>query len=151
MVKGLWDIKKILFPLIYIGEWILFLFVLLLSVLFNLTNIFNLIYADMPYEEPISLTSTSNDLLFIVLGLGLIMFFYIKFLTGNQVYRFVKEIIWGSLIGLNFSSCMLWLLIGGGFNYSTNDWILYLAIMLISAVLMFQITIKLWSERKMIC
>ena len=147
--KGMWKIlKKILFPLMVISESVLFFFVLLLILLYNLTNLFNLIYVDMPYEEPVSLVPTLSNPLFIVLGLGLIIFIYIRFVIGNQVYEYIKKVIWGGLLGLNLLWCIFWLFVGG-FNYSKNDWILLIVITLFSFILLIQIIVMLLNGRKM--
>ncbi len=140
-------LRKVIFPLIYVGEWVLFFCVLLFFFIFNMINLFNLIYVDMPWEEPISLTSSFEKPLFIVLGIGLIIYFYIRYLTGNRVYKLIREVIWGILFGLNSFSCMLWLIYYGS-NLSKDDRILLLLITLFCIILTIQITLKFRSEIK---
>ncbi|MFJ7934553.1 hypothetical protein [Sporosarcina sp. NPDC096371] len=149
MKIGEWKIlEKAIFPLIYVGEWILYVCVLLFIIMFNMANLFNLIYIDMVWEEPISFTSSFGKSWLIALGIGLIIYFYIRNLIGNRMYKIVKEVLWGILFRLNSLSCILWLIVSQGSNYSKDDRILLLAITLFSILLTIQIIIKLRNEIK---
>lgn len=139
-------LKKMLFLLVSIIEWSLFILALLWSLLFNVTNLFNLIYVDMPNEEPVSFSYSS---IYLVLALGLLIFICFRYITGNPVYEHIKGILWGSLLGLNFLWCIFWLFVGG-FNYSEKDWILLLTMTVVIVLLLVQIFIKFRSCRKVI-
>lgn len=139
--------RKIIFSLFYVCEWVLFFCVLVFLFIFNLTNIFNLIYIDMPWEEPISLTSSFMKPVLMVLVMGLIIYFYISYLIGNRIYKIIKLVIWALLFGLNSFICMLWLSV----NYTNlykNDRILLLLIILFSIIFTIQTTLKFRNEIK---
>ncbi|SEN69262.1 hypothetical protein SAMN04487786_0076 [Paenisporosarcina quisquiliarum] len=137
--------RKIIFPLFYVCEWVLFFCVLVFLFIFNLTNIFNLIYIDMPWEEQISLTSSSMKPLLWVLGMGLIIYFYIRYLIGNRIYKIIKLVIWTLLFGLNSFICMLWLSVNDT-NLYKNDRILLLLIILFSIIFTIQTILKFRNE-----
>lgn len=137
--------RKIIFPLFYVCEWVLFFCVLVFLFIFNLTNIFNLIYIDMPWEEQISLTSSFMKPLLWVLGMGLIIYFYIRYLIGNRIYKIIKLVIWTLLFGLNSFICMLWLSVNDT-NLYKNDRILLLLIILFSIIFTIQTILKFRNE-----
>ncbi|SFM92810.1 hypothetical protein SAMN05421832_10975 [Psychrobacillus psychrodurans] len=137
--------RKIIFPLFYVCEWVLFFCVLVFLFIFNLTNIFNLIYIDMPWEEQISLTSSFKKPLLWVLVMGLIIYFYIRYLIGNRIYKIIKLVIWTLLFGLNSFICMLWLSVNDT-NLYKNDRILLLLIILFSIILTIQTILKFRNE-----
>lgn len=137
--------RKIIFPLYYVCEWVLFFCVLVFLFIFNLTNIFNLIYIDMPWEEQISLTSSFMKQLLWVLGMGLIIYFYIRYLIGNRIYKIIKLVIWTLLFGLNSFICMLWLSVNDT-NLYKNDRILLLLIILFSIIFTIQTILKFRDE-----
>lgn len=122
-----------------------FFCVLVFLFIFNLTNIFNLIYIDMPWEEQISLTSSFMKPLLWVLGMGLIIYFYIRYLIGNRIYKIIKLVIWTLLFGLNSFICMLWLSVNDT-NLYKNDRILLLLIILFSIILTIQTILKFRNE-----
>lgn len=105
----------------------------------------NLIYIDMPWEEPISLTSSFMKPLLWVLGMGLIIYFYIRYLIGNRMYKIIKLVIWTLLFGLNSFICMLWLSINDT-NLYKNDLILLLLIILFSIIFTIQTILKFNNE-----
>ena len=140
--------RKIIFPIIYVGEWVLFLSVALFVFIYNMINLFNLIYIDVSWEEPFSLTSSFEKSLFIVVGMGVIIFFYIRYLTGNRLYKIVKEVIWGVLLGLNTFSSIFWLIVSDIPNLSEGDQALYLLIPLVSLILTIRIILKLRKDLK---
>jgi hypothetical protein len=138
-------LRKIIFPLYYVCEWVLFFCVLVFLFIFNLTNIFNLIYIDMPWEEQISLTSSFMKQLLWVLGMGLSIYFYIRYLIGNRIYKIIKLVIWTLLFGLNSFICMLWLSVNDT-NLYKNDRILLLLIILFSIIFTIQTILKFRDE-----
>lgn len=100
-------VKKLVVPIVYVAEWIFFLYVLLCIVVFNLVNLTNVIAVDMAWEEPINFTASFINAMIVVLGIGLICFFYIKFLAGSRAYKRFKEVVWGVLFGINTVSCVI--------------------------------------------
>lgn len=141
-------LKKLVVPIVYVAEWILFFYVFLCIVSFNLINLTNFITVDMAWEEPITLTSSFATSLMIVLGIGLICFFYINFMIGNRVYKRFKEVVWGILFGLNALCCAIYGGIFYGVDIIHGDGILLLTTALVSILLTMQIIIKHDFEMK---
>lgn len=141
-------LKKLLLLMMYVAEWILFFYVLLCIFVFNMINFSNIIYTDMPWEEPISLTSSFIKSLIIILGMGLVCSFYIRYLTGNTAYKRFKEVIWGILFGLNALSCVISLSVVYGFDLSIRDGVLLVIATLVSISLTVQIIMKYNYEMK---
>ncbi|ATP40774.1 hypothetical protein CSE16_12335 [Solibacillus sp. R5-41] len=135
-------LNKLLMPMIYVAEWVLFFYVLLCVFVFNMLNFSNIIYTDMSWEEPITLTSSFIKSSLIIVGMGLVCFFYIRYLTGNRAYKIFKEVIWGILFGLNSLSCVICLSIIYGFDLKNDEGILLLIVTLISIALTMQIIMK---------
>lgn len=139
--------KKFIVPMIYVAEWVLFFYVFLCIVALNIVNFGNVITVDMAWEEPITFTSSFITSLMLVFGIGLICFFYIKFLMGNRAYKRFKEVVWGILFGLNTLSCAICGSIVYGWSiFQTTDGIVLLVTALISAFLTIQIVMKHESE-----
>ncbi len=138
--KKMWE--KLILPMIYVAEWVLFYYVLLCVFVFHLTNFSNIIFIDMPWEEPITLTSSFIKSLLIIVGIGLVCFFYIRHLTGSRTYKRFKAIIWGLFFGLNSLSCVICLSIIYGFSLNNVEGILILIVTLISIALTMQIIMK---------
>lgn len=134
--------KKFLLPIIYVAEWILFFYVLLCVFVFNMINLSSIIYTDMPWEEPITLTSSFIKSALIIVGIGLVCFFYIRYLTGNSAYKRFKEVIWGILFGLNSLSCVISLSIIYRFDLINDEALLLLIVTLVSIALTMQIIMK---------
>ncbi|AHN24018.1 hypothetical protein [Lysinibacillus varians] len=135
-------VKKLVVPIVYVAEWIFFLYVLLCIVVFNLVNLTNVIAVDMAWEEPINFTASFINSMIVVLGIGLICFFYIKFLAGSRAYKRFKEVVWGVLFGINTVSCVICGSIVYGFNFIHADGIILLTTAFISALLTMQIIMK---------
>ncbi|NSL51855.1 hypothetical protein [Calidifontibacillus erzurumensis] len=72
-------LKKFFIPIIYLADFALFLFVALCIAALNLINLLNIITVDMPWEEPIILTSSFITSLSFVIGLAIICFFTTNF------------------------------------------------------------------------
>lgn len=133
--------KKLILPVIYVAEWVLFFYVLLFIFTFNLIYFANIIYIDMPWEEPITLTSSFINSLLVVLGVGLVCFFYIRYLPGNRAYKKFKAVIWGFLFGLNSLSCVILMIVVYRLDLYV-DGVLLLIVALVSIVLTIQISMK---------
>ena len=134
--------KKIAILMIYVAEWILFFYVFLFVFIFNWANLLNVITVDMPWEEPIALTSSFSLSLLLVLGIGLVCSLYIKFLIGSRGYKRFKKIVWGSLFGLNGFSCLFYLLKVYGAKLTSVDSFLLLIVAIISIALTIQVIKK---------
>ncbi|WP_239431954.1 hypothetical protein [Sporosarcina sp. ACRSL] len=109
-------------------------------------NLFNLIYIDMPWEEPIPLTSSFMKSLLLTVGLGVVIFLLIRKLTRNKVYNMVKQALWGVQFGVHTLSSAFWLLLSFSSNLSADDRILRLLISLICIALTIQ-TILLFRDQ----
>ena len=135
-------LKKLVIPMVYVAAWILFFYVFLCIVAFNMVNFTNVIAVDMAWEEPTNLTTSFVNSLLRVLGIGLICFLYIKFLAGNRAYKRFKEVVWGVLFAINTVSCVICGSIVYGFNFIHADGMLLLITAFVSALLTIQIIMK---------
>lgn len=138
--------KKIVRPTIYVGEWVLFLYVFLFISIFNMAYYANILLIDMPWEEPINLPFLES--LLFILGIGVVCFLYIKYLIGNTLYKKIKEVIWGFLFGANLLSCVLWLCLSFPFGLSNTEQILVTITIVVSASLTFQVIKKYRVENR---
>ena len=134
-----------MFPMIYVVEWFLFLSTLVWFFLFNMINFGNMIYVDMPGEEPMTLTSSFTMSLLIVFGIGVVYFFYIRYLFGKRAYKRFKVLILGILFALNALGSGFCMSMSYGFNLNTNEAILLLIATLISIVLTIQAVMKYYE------
>ncbi|MFS0824595.1 hypothetical protein [Bacillus sp. 1P02SD] len=137
-------LKKSIFPLVYLGEWFLLYYVLIFVFIFNMTYLANMVFIDMPWDEPNTLPFLKS--LLIILGIGIICFLYIKYLTGRSTYKKIKEVIWGILFGANTLSCILWLGLSFSFELPNVDRILLLIVIFVSAFLTVQVIKKFRNE-----
>lgn len=137
--------KKIAYPIINISELVLFLYVLLLLFVFNMTYYANTLLSDIPTEEPIPLPFSIT--LLSILGLGLICSLNFKYLIGNGLYRKVKKFIWSFLFSANLLSCILWLILSYPIGLSNSEQILLIVVILVSVILIVQIR-KIRNEDK---
>ena len=119
-----------------------FFYMFLLIASFNLVNFTNVIAVDMPWEEPITLTSSFVTSLIIVLGVGLLCAVYLQFLVGSRVYKRLKRTIWGILFGFNAISCIVCTSIVYKFDLFHADAILLIIAALMSAFLTLQAFLK---------
>jgi len=134
--------RKLVIPMVYLAEWIFFFYVAICIIVLNLGNFTNIIAVDMPWEEPIALTSSFVSSLLLVIGVALICFFYIKYLIGSKAYQEFKRVIWGILFGLNTISCVICGSIVYGFDMLHVDGVLLSITALLSALLTLQIIFK---------
>lgn len=125
--------------MVYVSEWILFLYAFFFVSAFNLVYVGNMIFIDMPWEESITLTSSFSKSLLIIIGAGIICFIYIKYQIGNKAYKIIKLVIWGILLGLNTLSSILWLCISVDFGLSNDDRIILILSILVSLIVTIQI------------
>lgn len=106
----------------------------------------NILLIDMPWEEPIVLPILNS--LLAVVGTGIVCFLYIKFLTGNRLYKKCKEVIWGLLFGANLVSCILWVVLSYPVGLSNSERTLLLIAIVVSSVLTIQVIRKFRNEKK---
>lgn len=132
--------KKLLRPVLYVSEWVLFLYVLIFIFVFNMSYFANMIIIDTPWEKPTMLPFTAT-LLFIV-AIGLICFLYSKYLIGNKLYKKIKVLLWGLLYVSNLVGCLLWFGISYNFGLSNQERILLIIAIIVSTILIIQIAIK---------
>ncbi len=139
-------LKKVIFPIIFIGEWILYYYVILLVLVFNMINFTNVLYVDMAWEQPITITTSFIQLVLLVVSLSLVCFLYTKYFAGNGFYKRFKAFAWGTLFALNSLACLGYLLIWYGidqFDLRNMELNLLLLIILASVFLTMQIITKL--------
>jgi len=89
-------VKKLIFPLIFIGEWILFFYVFLLVLAFNIISFVNFVYVDTE-EKPITITASTSSFIqtvLLVVGLCVVCFLYTKYFAGNGFYKRFKASAW---------------------------------------------------------
>lgn len=134
-------LRKILIPIVYVAEWIYFFYILIFIATFNLINFTNVIAVDMPWEEPITLTSTFVTDLIIVIGGGLLCAVYLHFLVGSRVYKRLKRTIWGILFGFNALSCIVCIGLVYKFDLFHTDAVLLMIAALMSVFLTLQASI----------
>ena len=140
--------KKLIFPLIFIGEWILFFYIFLLVLAFNIINFVNVLYVDTSGEEPNTITTSTSSfiqLVLLVLGLCVVCFLYTKYFAGNGFYKRFKASAWGILFALNSIGCLGYLLMWygfDGFDLRNTELILLLFIILVSVFLTIHIITK---------
>jgi hypothetical protein len=115
-------LKKLLMPIIYISEWVMFFYTVLFMILFNLTYFVNMIIIDMPWEERTSLPFVKTVIFMTVAGM--VCSLYIKYVKGSRIYQNVKDILWGILFGVNSLLCILLLGISLIFELPINERVL---------------------------
>ena len=57
-----------------IAEWLFFLYVLICLLIFNMIHLGNLLYVDMPNEEPMTVTSSFAQTSLFIIGIGVVCF-----------------------------------------------------------------------------
>lgn len=102
----------------------------------------------MPWEEPITLTSSYMKSLLLVVGAGIVIYLYIRYLNSSKVYNMVRQILWGVLFGLNTLSSIFWLFISFASEMSVDDRILRFTISLICIALTTQIILLFRNKMK---
>lgn len=140
--------KKLISPIIFIGEWILFFYIFLLVLAFHIISFVNIVYVDMSWEEPITITTSTSSFIqtiLLVVGLSVVCFLYTTYFAGNGLYKRFKASAWGILFVLNLMGCLGYLLMWygfDGFDLHNTDLILLLVIILVSVFLTIHIIAK---------
>ncbi|MFJ8236086.1 hypothetical protein ACIQ34_10105 [Ureibacillus sp. NPDC094379] len=141
--------KKFIFPILIIGEWILYFYAILLVLGFHLVNVANVIYVETPGEEPILITTSISSFVqagLLVLGLSVACFLYIKYFDEKGWYKRIKVLAWGMLFALNLIGCLgyLWIWYGfDGMDLRNTDFILLSLVIFVSLVLLIHMIRKL--------
>ncbi|WP_093277033.1 hypothetical protein [Psychrobacillus sp. OK032] len=135
---------KIIFPLIFIGEWILYFYVFLLVLALNIIYFVNVVYVDTAGEDPITITTSTASFIqtvltvLLVVGLCIACFLYTKYFAGEGFYKRFKASAWGILFALNSIGSLGYLLMWygfDGFDLRNTELILLLFIILVSVFL----------------
>lgn len=66
-----------------IAEWLLFLYVLICLLSFNMIHLGNLLYVDMPHEEPMIVTASFAQTSLFIIGIGVVCFFVYEIFMGQ--------------------------------------------------------------------
>lgn len=142
-----------MFPILIIGEWIVYFYVILLVFGFHLINVANVIYVDTAREEPILITTSISSFVqagLLVLGVTVVCFLYIQYFIGKGRYRRIKVSAWGLLFAFNLIVSFGYLLVWYGFHgvdVRNTDFILLVLIIFISLALTIQMMRKISFKR----
>ena len=142
-------LKKFMFPILIIGEWILYFYVILLGFGFHLINAANVIYVDTAGEVPIRMTTSISSFVqagLLVLGLTVVCFLYIQYFIGKGRVKRIKVSAWGLLFVFNLIGIFGYLLVWYGFHgvdVRNTDFVLLVLIIFISLALTIQMKRKI--------
>ena len=140
--------KKFVLPVVLISEWILFFTVSLLVLTFNMSNFANVLFVDMTWEEPVTITTSTASffqLVLVVIIVSILCFVYTNYFTGTGMYKRFKAYVWGTLFAVNALACLGYLLLWydiSQFNVRNMELNLLLLVLLVSVVLTIQIMTK---------
>ncbi len=123
---------------VYLTEWIVFFSILFIMAILNLILLVNIITVDMPWEEPVPLSSSFATTLSIIIAISLFIYLSIKFSNATR-YR-EKFLVF--MFGLNSLSCVLCISTAYSTNLLHPDAILLILIALINTALSIQIYFK---------
>ena len=140
--------KKFVLPLIFISEWILFFTVSLLVLTFNMINFTNVLFVDMAWEEPVTVTTSTASffqlVMLVIIG-SFVCFMYTNYFTGTGIYKRLKAYAWGILFAVNALACLGYLLMWydiSEFTLRNTELNLLLLVLLVSVVLTMHIMTK---------
>lgn len=134
--------------LLTIAEGLFFFYVLICLLLFNMIHFGNILFVDMPYEEPMTVTSSSPTAFLFLFGLGSVCFLYIRYITGRSGYRRLKVVLWGSLFAFNTLGSGFSLLMSYGLMVLHREAIYLLLATVMSLVLTIQAIMKYYDGSK---
>ena len=124
------------------AEWLLFLYVFICLLSFNLIHLGNLLYVDMPHEEPITVTTSFAHTSLFIIGIGVVCFLYMKYLWGSSAYKKSKALIWGSLFTCHALASCFYLFMRYGMIWNQHEAMELLLSTLISFILSIQAVMK---------
>ncbi|MCR6522466.1 hypothetical protein [Lysinibacillus capsici] len=103
------------------AEWLLFLYVFICLLSFNLIHLGNLLYVDMPHEEPMTVTTSFAHTSLFIIGIGVVCFLYMKYLWGSSAYKKSKALIWGSLFTCHALASCFYLFMRYGLIWNQHE------------------------------
>lgn len=124
------------------AEWLLFLYVFICLLSFNLIHLGNLLYVDMPHEEPMTVTTSFAHTSLFIIGIGVVCFLYMKYLWGSSAYKKSKALIWGSLFTCHALASCFYLFMRYGLLWNQHEAMELLLSTLISFILSIQAVMK---------
>lgn len=124
------------------AEWLLFLYVFICLLSFNLIHLGNLLYVDMPHEEPMTVTTSFAHTSLFIIGIGVVCFLYMKYLWGSSAYKKSKALIWGSLFTCHALASCFYLFMRYGMIWNQHEAMELLLSTLISFILSIQAVMK---------
>lgn len=125
-----------------IAEWLFFLYVLICLLIFNMIHLGNLLYVDMPNEEPMTVTSSFAQTSLFIIGIGVSCFLYMRYLRGSNAYKRSKVAIWGGVFGCHTLASGFYLLMRHGLIWNQQEAMELLLSTLISCILTIQAVTK---------
>ncbi|WP_230874948.1 hypothetical protein [Lysinibacillus cavernae] len=131
--------------LLDIAEWLFFIYIVICLLIFNMIHFGNLLYVDTPQEEPMMVTSSFAQSLLFVISIGVICFFYLRYLRGDKVYKRIKAVLWGLLFAFNVLGSGFCLVMSDGLTFNQHETILLLLAPLISVALTSQAVMKYYE------
>lgn len=131
--------------LLAISEGIFFFYVLICLLVLNMIHFGNSLFVDMPYEKPMTVTSSSPTAFLFLFGLGGVCFLYIRYFMGRSVFRRLKVVLWGSLFAFNTLGSGFSLLMSYGLVLHHLEAVYLLLATLISLVLTIQAVMKYYK------
>jgi len=124
------------------AEWLLFLYVFICLLSFNIIHLGNLLYVDMPHEEPMIVTTSFAHTSLFIIGIGVVCFLYMKYLWGSSAYKKSKALIWGSLFTCHALASCFYLFMRYGLIGNQHEAMELLLSTLISFILSIQAVMK---------
>ncbi|MFB2518722.1 hypothetical protein [Lysinibacillus sp. OTC-L20] len=109
---------------------------------FNIIHLGNLLYVDMPHEEPMIVTTSFAHTSLFIIGIGVVCFLYMKYLWGSSAYKKSKAVIWGSLFTCHALTSGFYLLMRYGLIWNQHEAMELLLSTIISFVLTIQAVMK---------
>ena len=141
-------LKKFVLPIVLISEWIVFFTVSLLVLTFNMIHFTNVLFVDMAWEEPVTITTSTAaffQLVLLVIIVSVVCFMYTNYFTGTGIYKRLKAYTWGILFAVNALACLGYLLMWydiSEFTLRNTELNLLLLVLLASVVLTMHIMTK---------
>lgn len=125
-----------------IAEWLLFLYVFICLLSFNIIHLGNLLYVDMPHEESMTVTTSFAQTSLFIIGIGVVCFLYMKYLWGSNAYKRSKAMIWGSQFTCHALASCFYLFMRYGLIWNQFEAMELLLSTVISFVLTIQAVMK---------
>ncbi|MCM0622916.1 hypothetical protein M5J14_00090 [Lysinibacillus sp. OL1_EC] len=124
------------------AEWLLFLYVVICLLSFNIIHLGNLLYVDMPHEEAMTVTTSFAQTSLFIIGIGAVCFYYMKYLRGSNAYKRSKAVIWGCLFTCHALASCFYLFMRYGLIWNRHEAMELLLSTVISFILTIQAVMK---------